>query len=92
MLDSIRGEPYRYASRRCELVDVAAPVRRHRLADLLYYLPNNCSEVLQLRLEGYKLKEAAGMLKISVSRARTLETAAIERLQVLCERRMKRAA
>lgn len=91
MLDAIRKD-YRYTSRRSELVDVAAPVRRYALADLLHHLPASCSQLVQLRIDGLSRKAAAASLGMSVSRARTLELSAIERLQAVCGRRLRRAA
>lgn len=91
MLDAIRRE-YRHASGRGEFVDVPAPARSYELKDLLQHLPENCSRLLQLRLDGYTRKEAARILEISPARARALETAGIERLQALNRSGFRRAA
>jgi len=85
MLDSIRRD--RFASLRTELVDELVDTRvaahRYDLADLLHHLPTNCSRLLQLRCDGYTLAERAALQGLSIARARTLEAAAVERLQVL---------
>ncbi len=82
MLSSIRRER-RHWMRRAELHDMPAPLGSFELTDLLLYVPPNCSDLLQLRLEGYTRKAAAAKLGISDSQARKLETQAVEKMQQL---------
>jgi len=93
MLDSFKGEPYRYRSTRLELVDAAAPAKP--LSDLrleIESLPGLEGQVLLRRLDGFSQKEIAGHIQMSRGEVRAIEERAISKLKARQKAAIRRAA